>query len=75
VQQPPNRTINGLALLSAAALVVPALAQSERLLGPAAFGDWRADRPGVSRLIKPEDLPKPGATPSVANFSRVVPQP
>jgi glucose/arabinose dehydrogenase len=29
----------------------------------------------VSRLIKPEDLPKPGATPSAANVSHVVPRP
>jgi glucose/arabinose dehydrogenase len=75
MRQPANRTINGLALLSAAALLVPALAQSGPLVGDAAFGDWRADKPGVSRLIKPEDLPKPGATPSAANFSRVVPRP
>ncbi|HEX9470340.1 MAG TPA: sorbosone dehydrogenase family protein [Bradyrhizobium sp.] len=52
-----------------------ALAQSAPLLGPAAFGDWRADRPGVSRLIKPDDLQRPGATPSSANVSRVVPRP
>src|SRR5258707_15769350 len=52
-----------------------ALAQSAPLVGPAAFGDWRADRPGVSRLIKPDDLPRPGATPSSANVSRVVPRP
>ena len=50
-------------------------AQSGPLTGTAAFGDWRADRPGVSRLIKPEDLPPPGATPSAANISRVVPRP
>jgi glucose/arabinose dehydrogenase len=52
-----------------------ALSQSASLVGPAAFGDWRADRPGVSRLIKPDDLPRPGATPSSANVSRVVPRP
>jgi len=52
-----------------------ALAQSGPLLGTAAFGDWRADKPGVSRLIKAEDLPRPGATPSSANVSRVVPRP
>ena len=75
MRQPPDRTVHGLALLLAAAFVVPAMAQSEPLVGSAAFGDWRADMPGVSRLIKPEDLPKPGATPSSANFSRVVPRP
>src|SRR5258708_11391812 len=52
-----------------------ALAQSAPLVGPAAFGDWRADRPGVSRLIKPDDLQRPGATPSSANVSRGVPRP
>src|SRR3979411_1989457 len=52
-----------------------ALAQSGPLVGTAAFGDWRVDKPGVSRLIKPEDLPPPGATPSSANVSHVVPRP
>jgi glucose/arabinose dehydrogenase len=46
--------------------------QSEPLVGAAAFGDWRSDRPGLSRTIRPDDLPKPGATPSVANFPHVV---
>src|SRR4030081_208003 len=74
--------LNGRAsYLMAAYLVVAgtgvcgALAQSGPLLGTAAFGDWRADKPGVSRLIRPEDLPRPGATPSSANASRVVPRP
>ena len=49
-----------------------ARAQSEPLIGAAAFGDWRSDRPGLSRIIRPDDLPKPGATPSVANFPHVV---
>src|ERR1700744_591830 len=38
-------------------------------------GDWRADRPGTVRLITPADLPKPGATASAGNASRVVPRP
>jgi glucose/arabinose dehydrogenase len=59
----------------AAAGVGHALAQSGPLLGTAAFGDWRTDRPGLSRMIKPEDLPPPGATPSSANVSRVVKRP
>jgi glucose/arabinose dehydrogenase len=75
MRQPSNRAVNGLALLLAAAFVVPAMAQSEPRVGTAAFGDWRSDKPGVSRLIKPDDLPKPGATPSTANASRVVPRP
>jgi len=30
---------------------------------------------GLSRIIKPDDLPKPGATASVANFPRVIQRP
>jgi glucose/arabinose dehydrogenase len=52
-----------------------AVAQTGPLVGTAAFGDWRADRPGVSRLIKPGDLPRPGATPSSGSSSHVVPRP
>ncbi len=37
------------------------------LTGPAAFGDWRSDAPGVVRLIRPTDLPRPYATPSASN--------
>jgi glucose/arabinose dehydrogenase len=55
--------------------ITDALAQSSPLTGSAAFGDWRSDKPGTCRLIKPEDLPKPGATPSAANSSRVVGRP
>jgi glucose/arabinose dehydrogenase len=63
------------ALVFAGCGVDQARAQSEPLVGPAAFGDWRADQPGVSRLIKPDDLPRPGATPSSASVSRVVRRP
>src|SRR4051794_10583744 len=67
-------------LVAVACTIVPAfasdvLAQSGPLVGSAAFGDWRTDKPGVSRLIRPEDLPRVGATPSSANVSRVVRRP
>jgi glucose/arabinose dehydrogenase len=52
-----------------------ASAQNGPLTGDAAFGDWRSDRPGVVRLIRPADLPRPGATASASNSSRVVPRP
>lgn len=52
-----------------------AWAQSDPLVGAAAFGDWRADKPGVVRLIRPQDLPRPGATPSTANTPHVVRRP
>ncbi|TPQ29533.1 sorbosone dehydrogenase [Bradyrhizobium guangdongense] len=45
------------------------------LQGKDAFGNWQADKPGTVRLIRPDDLPKPGASPSVANSSRVVARP
>jgi glucose/arabinose dehydrogenase len=75
-----NRLLIGLAAAFAVGTiaftgVTDALAQSSPLTGNAAFGDWRSDKPGSSRLIKPEDLPKPGATPSAANSSRVVARP
>ncbi|MER9331489.1 sorbosone dehydrogenase family protein [Mesorhizobium sp. M0488] len=45
------------------------------LKGAAAFGDWRADRPGVRRLIKPEDLPKPDVTKSTSNSAGLAERP
>jgi glucose/arabinose dehydrogenase len=47
----------------------PALADEAVRTGTAAFGDWRADEPGVRRLITPADLPAPYATRSTANMS------
>lgn len=35
---------------------------AEVRIGPEAFGSWQDDAPGVRRLIRPEDLPEPGAT-------------
>src|SRR5271165_2467705 len=55
-------------------LAVPALAQEVRT-GTAAFGDWRADAPGVVRRILPADLPPPGATASAARFPTIVARP
>ena len=52
-----------LAIVFAIAGIGQAAAQSEPLAGSAAFGDWRADKPGVTRLIKPADLPRPKVTP------------
>jgi glucose/arabinose dehydrogenase len=51
------------------------MAQADRLAGRAAFGDWRSDRPGLIHLIRPEDLPRPGATSSSTNVARVVRRP
>jgi len=64
-------------LIAAAILAASAAAAAEptELKGKEAFGDWHRDVPGTLRLIRPEDLPRPGATPSSANVSRVVPRP
>jgi hypothetical protein len=70
-------TVVAFSLIAACMVMAPrpAPAQSATLVGARAFGDWRLDSPGTSRLIRPRDLPKPGATPSVANGPRVVPRP
>jgi glucose/arabinose dehydrogenase len=53
-------------------LAACAVAQAEPVLqGKDAFGSWRDDKPGIVRLIRPNDLPKPGASRSVANPTRV----
>ena len=66
-----------LAALLASIGVAAAIAQSrpEALKGSAAFGDWRGDKPGVRRHITPKDLPRPHASPSARNSSRVVKRP
>jgi glucose/arabinose dehydrogenase len=56
-----------------AAIAILAMAAAARAedtatrTGPAAFGDWHGDAPGVTRLILPSDLPPPGATRSAGN--------
>ena len=71
------RTYLGRAAISVWCLsLAGASASAETVLqGKDAFGGWQTDRPGIVRLIRPQDLPKPGASPSVANASRVVARP
>ena len=64
-----------LATLVAIAGMAPAASQPDPLTGSAAFGDWRTDKPGLIRHIRPADLPRAGATASSANISHVVPRP
>jgi glucose/arabinose dehydrogenase len=62
--------------LTGLGLISPAIAQSgPSLAGREAFGDWHADKPGLTRHLTAADLPKPGATSSVANGPRSVPRP
>ncbi|WP_036049765.1 sorbosone dehydrogenase family protein [Bradyrhizobium sp. Tv2a-2] len=64
-----------LASLTSTIVLATAWAEPARLAGKDAFGSWEVDKPGTIRLIRPQDLPAPGATHSVANFSRVVAKP
>jgi glucose/arabinose dehydrogenase len=53
------------------------IAQNPILSGSAAFGNWRQDRPGVTRKFGPTDIPPPKAgtdkeTPDLNNHPRVV---
>lgn len=57
------------------AVVATRQAGSGVLKGQAAFGDWRADAPGVRRYLSAADLPAPLLTTSAANFASVVPMP
>ena len=69
-----RRSLPALAVATASVVCasIPALAQSATLTGSAAFGDWRADKPGLVRLIRPGDLPKPGATAFIRQCPHVV---
>jgi glucose/arabinose dehydrogenase len=65
-------------LASAAAVGVVGLARGDfvrTLTGPAAFGDWRIDAPGLRFRITPADLPPPNASPSTSNPPREIPRP
>ena len=42
------------------------------LTGKAAFTDWTGSKPGVTRLIRPEDLPAPFVTKSASNAPGLV---
>ena len=58
----------GFLVLVCLAGVAPAVADEAVRTGPAAYGDWRADAPGVRRRITPADLPPPLATRPAANL-------
>jgi glucose/arabinose dehydrogenase len=70
-----------LALLAVGLLSITcAMAQTsngapQMLKGEGSFNDWSNERPGNHYLIKASDLPKPYATDSAPNQSKVVPRP
>jgi glucose/arabinose dehydrogenase len=61
--------------LLAAGLLLGAAAPGTVATGPAAFGDWSADAPGVLRRITPADLPPPDPAASAATAPEIVPRP
>ena len=66
--------IHAIVAAAAAAAVVgaalPLLAETgaTRLEGKAAFGDWRLDKPGTRRVIRPQDLPAADQAGSATDF-------
>jgi len=48
---------------------------AQMLKGEGSFNDWNNERPGNHYIIKASDLPKPYATDSEPNQSKVVPRP
>lgn len=71
----PSIGVVASALGALAIMTGAASAQSTLREGKDAFGSWQRDKPGTIRLIKPQDLPEPGATRSAASVSRIVPRP
>jgi glucose/arabinose dehydrogenase len=67
--------LQGAMLAAACGLAAHGALAQTALRGPEAFGDWKGDRPGLARHITPEDLPRPGATRSASNVSRIVARP
>src|SRR5580700_5430256 len=71
----PNRSMAVMTSVLLLLIASGGAATAQLREGRDAFGDWRLDKPGTIRLIKPKDLPEPGATPSAANVSRIVAKP
>lgn len=71
--------MRGLFCAALAALACATLAhaqqQDQPLVGKAAFGDWHDDGPGVWRLIRPGDLPRPSAAESASNGADAIAAP
>src|ERR1700759_1633848 len=67
-------TVIVVVLAAAGAVSAAAEDRSGTLLkGKAAFGSWQQDKPGLRRLIKPQDLPPVGK--STPSFSELAPMP
>jgi glucose/arabinose dehydrogenase len=64
--------VGGLCIIAAVGLAAD---PPQVLTGQAAYGDWKADAPGVRRKIIAADVPPPFATPAVRETARVIAQP
>src|SRR5215467_372767 len=62
-------------VVGSAVVVAQSVEERRQLSGEAAFTDWRADAPGVRRLIRPSDVPLPDQRSSADNEVRVVRRP
>lgn len=62
-------------LVAAGAAFGGAAEEKPLLTGAAAYGDWRADAPGVRRKITPADMPPPLASRPAAEPPRIVARP
>jgi glucose/arabinose dehydrogenase len=73
----PNNPVRALAVAAFFLIAFngATLAQTGVREGKEAYGSWQQDKPGTVRLIRPQDLPQPGATAPAANMSRVVTRP
>src|SRR4030081_1909050 len=69
------RTAAAVVVLASASTLSSAAEEGSGTLlkGKSAFGSWQQDRPGLRRLLKPQDLPPSGK--STPNFSEVAPMP
>ena len=72
IASPVLVALSALAIVSLTAIPLLAQTGASVLEGSAAFGDWHADRPGVRRLIRPQDLPAPDLAKSARNVVRTV---
>ena len=63
---------HGPILLLLLATTAQAPAQTPVRTGPAAYGDWHTDTPGLRRHITPADLPAPYASRSASNTPSVI---
>ena len=74
-----GRNITAFAAFISSLTMIPLFAatRTDLIEGTAAFGDWRADRSGTRRLIRPQDLttqdlPAPDRAASANNSLRIV---